>query len=104
MLGFREGYFHPCVNLDIAYAKEDDMMVPVYRGNIIKPREAAVQPEVTWSSKDDDIWCLVLTSLDSHLSQEDMEYNHWMVANIKGNLILFSLMGISFFPFGIKPI
>jgi len=82
---FREGHFHPCVNLDIAYAKEDDMMVPVYRGNIIKPSEAAVQPEITWSSRDDDIWCLVLTSLDSNLSQEDTEYNHWMVANIKGS-------------------
>jgi large subunit ribosomal protein L38 len=82
---FREGYFHPCVDLDIAFAKEDEIMVPVFRGNIIKPREAATQPEVTWSSKEDDIWCLVLTGLDTHLTQEGQEYVHWMVANIKGS-------------------
>jgi len=82
---FSEGYFHPCVNLDIAFAKADDVMVPVFRGNIIKPHEATAQPEVTWSCKEDDIWCLVLTSLDSHFTEENQEYVHWMVANIKGS-------------------
>jgi len=82
---FKEGYFNPCVNLDIAFAQEDDIMVPVFRGNIIKPYEASAQPEVTWSSKEDDIWCLVLTGLDTHLTEENQEYVHWMVANIKGS-------------------
>eukprot|EP00088_Acartia_fossae_P053021 TRINITY_DN6016_c0_g1_i2.p1 TRINITY_DN6016_c0_g1~~TRINITY_DN6016_c0_g1_i2.p1 ORF type:complete len:480 (-),score=84.01 TRINITY_DN6016_c0_g1_i2:110-1549(-) len=82
---FREGYFYPCVNLDIAYALEDDMMAPVYRGNMVKPREAASQPEVTWKSKEDDIWCLALTGLDTHLTEENQEYVHWLVGNIKGS-------------------
>jgi len=83
---FRHGYFYPCVNLDVAFAQEeDDMMVPVYRGNVVKPREAASSPEVQWTSKEDDLWCLVMTGLDSHLIEEGQEYLHWMVANIKGS-------------------
>jgi len=81
---FRHGYFHPCVDLNIAYAIEDDMMVPVYRGNALKPREAASAPEVSWESDNDDLWTLVFTGLDSHLTEEGKEYMHWMVGNIKG--------------------
>lgn len=82
---FRHGYFYPCVELDAAYAQADDVMVPVYRGNIVKPGEAAVAPEVTWPSQDDDLWCLVMTGPDTHLTEEGQEYLHWMVGNIKGS-------------------
>ena len=54
----RHGYFYPCVELNIAYALDDDMLAPVYRGNIIKPSEAASAPEISWDSKEDDLWTL----------------------------------------------
>ncbi|XP_023320347.1 39S ribosomal protein L38, mitochondrial isoform X3 [Eurytemora carolleeae] len=82
---FRHGYFYPCVDLNIAFSLENDMMAPVYRGNIIKPGEAGTQPEVSWRSKDDDLWTLVLTAPDSHLVEEGAEYLHWMVTNIRGS-------------------
>lgn len=80
---FRHGYFYPCVQLEVAYAQPDDVMVPVYRGNIVKPVEAAAAPEVTWPSRAEDLWCLVMTGPDTHLTQDGQEYLHWMVANIK---------------------
>jgi large subunit ribosomal protein L38 len=77
----RHGYFHPCVVMDVAYRQQDnitteqdsansDTMVPVYRGNVVKPAEAAREPEVSWNSRSaDDLWCLVMTGLDTHLTQ-----------------------------------
>jgi len=82
---FREGYFYPCVNLDIAYPIQNEMMAPVYRGNVIKPAEAANPPEISWNSREDDIWCIVLTAPDSHLSLDGQEYVHLMIGNIKGS-------------------
>jgi len=82
---FRHGYFHPCVNIDISYPQEaNDMCVPVFRGNLIKPHEAAAKPAVSWPSGPDDLWCLALTGLDTHLTEPGQEYLHWMVANIRG--------------------
>ena len=71
---FRHGYFHPCVVLNVAYpldsSEEGITLVPVYRGNVVKPAEAAHQPEVSWtSSSPDDLWCLVMTGLDTHFTQ-----------------------------------
>jgi hypothetical protein len=78
-LRFRHGYFHPCVVLDVAYRQDtsstetdttSDTMVPVYRGNVVKPVEAGREPEVSWTSQSaDDLWCLVMTGLDTHLTQ-----------------------------------
>jgi len=83
---FRHGYFHPCVNLDVAFPQEDDMMVPVFRGNLIKPFEASSKPEVSWQSENDsDLWCLAMTGLDTHLTEPGQEYLHWMVANVRGS-------------------
>ena len=39
--------------------------------------------KVSWKSGPEDLWTLVLTGLDSHLTQENREYLHYMVANIK---------------------
>ena len=73
------------MNLDIAYPIQNEMMAPVYRGNVIKPAEAANMPEISWNSREDDIWCIVLTAPDSHLSLEGQEYVHLMIGNIKGS-------------------
>jgi hypothetical protein len=64
--------------LDVAYPLADSAadnsdtvtMVPVYRGNVVKPAEATLQPEVSWASRTpEDLWCLVMTGLDTHLTQ-----------------------------------
>lgn len=81
---FRHGYFIPCVDLNVAYGLEDDLLAPVYRGNVVKPREAVQAPEVSWASSDTELWCLVLTGLDGHMTQDGQEYLHWMVGNIRG--------------------
>ena len=58
-------------------------MAPVCRGNIIKPCEATTPPEVSWSSQDGELWSLVMTGLDGHMTEEGQEYLHWMVVNIR---------------------
>ena len=51
------------------------MLVPVHRGNIVKPREAAVAPTVEFPSAESGLWTLVMTGLDSHLQSEDKQVN-----------------------------
>jgi len=81
---FGHAYFRPCLMLDIRYAFKD-VLVPVHRGNMVKPREAATAPKVTWKSDNNGLWCLMMTGLDSHLQSETSQYLHWMVANIRGH-------------------
>ncbi len=42
-------------------------------------------PEVTFDSEPDALWTLVMTNPDGHFKDDNSEYLHWMVANIKGN-------------------
>ena len=81
---FGHAYFRPCVLLDIKYHYKD-VLVPSYRGNMIKPSEAASAPAVSFISGDDSLWTLVMTGLDSHFSSETDQYLHWMITNIKGS-------------------
>merc|ERR1719480_500084 len=81
---FGHAYFRPCLMLDIKYEWRD-VLVPVHRGNMVKPREAAAAPRVSWQSESDHLWCLMMTGLDSHLQSETCQYLHWMVANIRGS-------------------
>ena len=40
-----------------------------HRGNVIKPREAAVAPEVAWQLQEGDsssLWTIVMTTPDGH--------------------------------------
>lgn len=51
--------------------------MPVHRGNIVKPREAAAAPTVEFPSAESGLWTLVMTGLDSHLQSEDKQVtNH----------------------------
>lgn len=95
---YKQGYFHPCLLLDIAFRGDDDIAAPVYRGNIIKPLEARETPEVSWRSGDDELWCLVMTSLDTHFTIEGGEYVHWMVTNIQGGDISTGKELVSYLP------
>ena len=49
--------------------------MPVHRGNIVKPREAAAAPWVEFPSAECGLWTLVMTGLDSHLQSEDKQVN-----------------------------
>jgi len=80
---YQHAFFKPCVMLEIKY-KFKNFMVPVHRGNVIKPSEAASPPEIIFKSSKSSLWCLVLTGLDSNMNGEG-EVLHWFVGNIKGN-------------------
>lgn len=41
--------------------------------------QAVKAPTVLFDSEPDTLWTLVLTSLDSHLLENDKEYLHWFM-------------------------
>lgn len=84
---YGEGYFIPYLNLEVQYDLKDGSYLPVYTGNIIKPAEALEYPVVNYESDANSLWTLALTSLDGHLTENDKEYVHWLVANIPGNSV-----------------
>lgn len=83
---FGDAYFYPQVMLDI-YFKNGDKLVPVYRGNDVKPSEAQTAPFVNYKAESDSLWSLLLTNPDGHLTQENAEYIHWFVGNIPGGVV-----------------
>ncbi|XP_075157466.1 mitochondrial ribosomal protein L38 [Haematobia irritans] len=101
---FGAAYFVPRVNLNIRYQANEDTLVPVYNGNIIKPLEARHVPLVSFDGtsdpitgkqqKGDSYWTLVATNPDGHFTQSNKEYVHWFVSNIpngdvqKGDVIV----------------
>jgi len=80
--------FRPCIDLQVAYdmPDEDEYVLPVHRGNVIKPGDAKQQPEVSFRpgdyGEDGSLWTLVMTNPDGHFEEDEAEYLHWMVANI----------------------
>lgn len=89
-------YFVPRVNLKVSFSNGDGSSAsPVFYGNVVKPSEAAAEPEVEFDSSfdfrgkeeaaaaaGDSWWTLVLTNPDGHFTESDKEYCHWFVANI----------------------
>ncbi|XP_077287533.1 mitochondrial ribosomal protein L38 isoform X1 [Arctopsyche grandis] len=82
---YDEGYFVPRVPLKILFDFKDDILCPVYHGNIVKPTEASKAPYVQFDAEEDTLWTLLLTNLDGHLTEPNKEYIHWCVSNIPGN-------------------
>ena len=76
--------FTPCVDLKIHYDFDEEYVTPVFRGNVIKPKEAKSQPFVSFNCKEDNdcFLTLVMTNPDGHFTQDKSEYLHWMVGNI----------------------
>lgn len=54
-------------------------MAPVHMGNIMDASETVSVPEVFYEAEPDEMFTLVMTSLDGHLQTTDKEYLHWMV-------------------------
>ncbi|GFS80142.1 39S ribosomal protein L38, mitochondrial [Nephila pilipes] len=82
---YHHGYFTPCVPLSVTYDYDDDYVSRVHNGNILFASDVSKLPNVSYKSKPDDLWTLVLTNLDGHLLDTNSEYLHWFVGNIKGN-------------------
>jgi large subunit ribosomal protein L38 len=68
-------------------ASDVSIKIVPYRGNIIKPKEATTAPHVHYECGDDkeSLWTLLMTNPDGHFTEDNSEYFHWMVANIKAN-------------------
>lgn len=82
---FQHAFFKPCLTMNVNYEQKDgETLVPVHRGNIVKPSEASRAPEVNWASSPDMLWTLAMVSLDTHMTVPGGEYLHWLVTNIKG--------------------
>jgi large subunit ribosomal protein L38 len=86
---FENGYFSPVkpLKINFTYFLDEEYVSPVYRGNFLKPYEAASAPQVSYEAKEDELYTLVLTTPDCHLSEEKGEYLHWLVGNIPGNQV-----------------
>ncbi|XP_059616637.1 large ribosomal subunit protein mL38 [Phlebotomus argentipes] len=99
---FGDAYFIPRVHLRVLYPTSTDDCNPVYYGNILSPEDAVEQPIVEFDhqfrlpkEKDkENLWTLIMTTPDGHLSDSSSEYVHWLVTNIpngdvaKGDLIV----------------
>jgi len=84
---FEHAHFWPCLMLQVEWLQDDgETLVPVHRGNLVKPGECKNAPEVSWDSPEDALWTLAMVGPDSQLQGEG-EVLHWLVANIPGNKV-----------------
>ncbi|XP_003484651.1 39S ribosomal protein L38, mitochondrial [Bombus impatiens] len=85
---FGNAFFFPVVQLDINYNIDDnDTLVKVYTGNVIKPAEAHKLPNVEYKAQNDTLWTLVMCTPDGNLENSNNEYCHWFLGNIPGNRV-----------------
>ncbi|XP_034264510.1 large ribosomal subunit protein mL38 isoform X1 [Pantherophis guttatus] len=84
---FDNAMFVPRVLLKVEYNQDENYVMPVYYGNVVTPTEAFNPPEVSFEADEGTLWTLLLTNLDGHLSEGNLEYVHWLVGNIPGNQI-----------------
>ncbi|KAK8723935.1 hypothetical protein OTU49_011613, partial [Cherax quadricarinatus] len=80
---YGNAYFIPSVILKIFYDFDEETVTPVYRGNTVKPREAAKEPMVEFQSQPDDLWTLILTNPDGNLLENETECLHWFILSLK---------------------
>lgn len=84
---FGDAYFFPVVPLDINYEVDEDTCIKVYTGNVIKSIEASRSPSVTYKSKTDSLWTLIMCTPDGNMQNTSNEYCHWFIGNIPENKI-----------------
>lgn len=84
---YGDAYFMPIVPLDINYQLEDDILIRVYNGNVIKPNEASNAPNIKYDAEDGSLWTLIMTTPDGNFTSADNEYCHWFIGNIPGNRV-----------------
>ncbi|XP_043522800.1 39S ribosomal protein L38, mitochondrial isoform X1 [Frieseomelitta varia] len=85
---FGNAFFFPIIPLEINYSiNNNDTLVKVYTGNVIKPAEARELPNVGYKAQDDTLWTLVMCTPDGNLENSNSEYCHWFLGNIPGNKV-----------------
>ena len=68
---FEHAHFWPCLMLQVEWLQDDgETLVPVHRGNLVKPGECKNAPEVSWDSPEDALWTLAMVGPDSQLQGE----------------------------------
>ncbi|XP_053970700.1 39S ribosomal protein L38, mitochondrial [Hylaeus volcanicus] len=82
---FGDAYFAPIVPLQINYNLDDDKSVGVYKGNVIKPKEACKPPVVEYKAQTGTLWTLVMSTPDGNMQNSEDEYCHWFLGNIPEN-------------------
>ncbi|XP_054275521.1 39S ribosomal protein L38, mitochondrial [Macrosteles quadrilineatus] len=83
---FGDAFFYPQVSLDVSF-KVKEGLLPVCRGNLLKPSQALSAPEISFQSDPDSLWTLVVTNPDGNLLKENSECLHWLIGNIPGNAV-----------------
>lgn len=78
-------FFYPVVPLTVAYEYDEEHVTPVYRGNMVPPAEAQTVPLVEFEASEGELYTILMTNPDSHLTDNSAQYLHWMVANIPGD-------------------
>ncbi|RXG59213.1 39S ribosomal protein L38, mitochondrial [Armadillidium vulgare] len=63
----------------------EELISPVYYGNLLKPKEVKSEPNVQFQSDSESLWSLIFTSPDDNLLEKDSEMIHWFIGNIPGN-------------------
>ncbi|XP_043287025.1 39S ribosomal protein L38, mitochondrial isoform X2 [Venturia canescens] len=84
---FGDAYFMPVVPLNINYSQSQDSYIPVHRGNLMKARDVAIEPSVTYDVDKNTLWTLLLTTPDGNFVDSSKEICHWFVGNIPGSEI-----------------
>ncbi|MEE6528087.1 hypothetical protein FKM82_030018, partial [Ascaphus truei] len=59
---FGEATFTPRISLRVQYSQGEELVMPVYHGNVVTASEAAVPPEVTFEAEEGSLWTLLLTN------------------------------------------
>lgn len=84
---FGDAFFFPVVPLRISYEIDDDTLVKVYSGNVVKPAEARNAPSIDYKAEENTLWTLVMSTPDGNLENPDDEYCHLFLGNIPGNKV-----------------
>nr|XP_033816179.1 39S ribosomal protein L38, mitochondrial isoform X2 [Geotrypetes seraphini] len=84
---FNGAFFVPYIILRVAYSQNEELVMPVYHGNVVTASEASSPPRVMYEAEEGSLWTLLLTNPDGHLRETEAEYVHWLVGNIPGNQV-----------------
>lgn len=73
----------PSEILQISYPGE----LSVNEGNELTPTQVKKKPTLKWTSKDDELYTVIMTDPDAPSRKEPImkEFQHWTVVNIPGN-------------------
>ncbi|RUS71199.1 hypothetical protein EGW08_021035 [Elysia chlorotica] len=84
---FDGAHFYPVAPLEVVYDCIEKTVTPICYGNIVPASETAKAPSINYSSSEDSLWTLVMSSPDGNLEDNNKEILHWAVGNIPGSAV-----------------